>query len=133
MAAHQQQLFRDRDKLDPPLCDIGFLDDQPPAASQDAHQLAGCCRLVEQMVKGVDHDELTSRELVLLSLIAEGKTNKEIAELLCISINTVEAHRMNLMKKLDIHNQTDLVRYAIKEGISQLEFFPEKYNKMTRG
>jgi DNA-binding NarL/FixJ family response regulator len=61
--------------------------------------------------------ELTKRELELLGLIAEGKANKEIAGLLSISIHTVQTHRLNLMKKLDVHDSTQLVRYAIRRGL----------------
>jgi DNA-binding NarL/FixJ family response regulator len=64
-----------------------------------------------------DNGELTKRELELLGLIAEGKANKEIAELLGISIHTVQTHRLNLMKKLDVHDSTQLVRYAIRRGL----------------
>ncbi len=64
-----------------------------------------------------DYGRLTDRELEILRLIAEGKTNKEIAELLCISLSTVETHRLNLMAKLKIHDRTQLVRYAIREGL----------------
>ncbi len=60
---------------------------------------------------------LTGRELELLCLIAEGKTNKEIAEMLSISLHTVQTHRFNLMKKLDLHDRAELVRYAIREGL----------------
>jgi len=63
------------------------------------------------------HKELTERELELINLIAEGKTNKEIANLLEISIHTVQTHRLNLMKKLDVHDSTQLVRYAIRRGL----------------
>ena len=63
---------------------------------------------------------LTRREREILQLIAEGSTNKDVAKELSLSINTVNFHRKNMMKKLDIHNQADLVRYALKEGISEL-------------
>jgi DNA-binding NarL/FixJ family response regulator len=63
------------------------------------------------------HGELTKRELELIGLIAEGKTNKEIADLLKISVHTVQTHRLNLMKKLDVHDRTQLVRYAIRRGL----------------
>lgn len=62
-------------------------------------------------------ERLTRRELELLCLIAEGKTNKEIAKLLSISVSTVQTHRLNLMKKLKVHDRTQLVRYAIREGL----------------
>jgi len=63
------------------------------------------------------HGELTKRELELIGLIAEGKSNKEIANLLSISVHTVQTHRLNLMKKLDVHDRTQLVRYAIRRGL----------------
>lgn len=63
---------------------------------------------------------LTPREREILQLIAEGLTNKDIARKLKISHNTVHVHRRNIMEKLDIHKQADLIRYALKEGIAQL-------------
>jgi two-component system response regulator NreC len=60
---------------------------------------------------------LSPREREVLQLIAEGYTNKEIAEILCISIKTVQAHRMNLMSKLDLHDRADLIKYAIQRKI----------------
>ena len=65
----------------------------------------------------MDTGSRTGRELELLCLIAEGKTNKEIAEMLSISLHTVQTHRFNLMKKLDLHDRAELVRYAIREGL----------------
>ncbi|HEX9015760.1 MAG TPA: response regulator transcription factor, partial [Chloroflexota bacterium] len=58
------------------------------------------------------YDRLSDREKQVLRLIAEGHSNREIAELLSVSVKTVIAHRANLMEKLDIHNRTDLVKYA---------------------
>ena len=66
--------------------------------------------------KGKD-ERLTARELETLSLIAEGRTNKEIAELLSLSVSTIQSHRLNLMRKLKAHDRTELVRYAIREGL----------------
>lgn len=63
---------------------------------------------------------LTGQEKKVLQRIAEGQSNKEIAEHLKLSINTVRVHRTNLMRKLDIHKQADLVRYAIKAGSAKL-------------
>jgi DNA-binding NarL/FixJ family response regulator len=57
----------------------------------------------------------------VLQLIAEGFSNKEIAEQLHLSIKTVANHRLNLMEKLDIHNVSDLTKYAIRKGIISLE------------
>lgn len=59
---------------------------------------------------------LTPREKEVLKLIAEGKTSREIGELLFISVRTVERHRANIMDKLQIRKTADLVRYAIQEG-----------------
>ena len=64
-------------------------------------------------------EPLTSRERAVLQLIAEGKTTKEIAQLLRLSVKTAESHRSNLMKKLDIHEIAGLVRYAIRLGLIQ--------------
>ena len=62
---------------------------------------------------------LTDREREVLQLIAEGKTNKEIAVALSLSVNTVETHRKHLMEKLDLHNTAELVRFAIRERLVQ--------------
>jgi DNA-binding NarL/FixJ family response regulator len=62
-------------------------------------------------------DLLTEREREILQLIAEGRTNREIAEMLTLSIKTVQAHRSNIMDKLDAHDRTDLVKYAIRVGM----------------
>lgn len=60
---------------------------------------------------------LTEREREILQLIAEGQTNREIADLLTLSIKTVQAHRANIMEKLDAHDRTELVKYAIRTGM----------------
>ena len=62
-------------------------------------------------------DSITAREREVLKLIAEGYNNKEIAEILCISVKTVEKHRSNIMEKLDLHNVSALTAYAIERGI----------------
>jgi DNA-binding NarL/FixJ family response regulator len=61
--------------------------------------------------------KLSQREREVLKLIAEGYKNKEIAEDLCISLKTVEKHRANLMKKLDLHNAAVLTVYAVQKGL----------------
>jgi DNA-binding NarL/FixJ family response regulator len=63
------------------------------------------------------YERLNDREREVLQLIAEGHSNKEIAEMLFISPKTVDNHRTNLMRKLDIHTTADLVRWAIKKGL----------------
>jgi two-component system, NarL family, response regulator NreC len=65
------------------------------------------------------YDPLTPRERQVLQLIAEGKTTKEAAAVLDVSVKTAETHRTNLMEKLDIHSTAGLVRYAIRRGLLQ--------------
>ncbi|PKN18391.1 MAG: DNA-binding response regulator [Deltaproteobacteria bacterium HGW-Deltaproteobacteria-6] len=62
-------------------------------------------------------DTLTSREREILKLVGEGYKNREIADDLCISMKTVEKHRENLMKKLDLHTASALTAYAIEKGL----------------
>jgi DNA-binding NarL/FixJ family response regulator len=63
------------------------------------------------------YKQLTDREREILKLLAEGYTTRKIADMLVISVKTVEGHKTNLMSKLDIHNRTDLVKYALRKGI----------------
>ena len=70
--------------------------------------------------KGPTLVTLTTREKEILQLLAEGYASRDIAERLFLSLNTVRVHKKNIMQKLDVHSQVDLVRYAIKEGISKL-------------
>ena len=63
------------------------------------------------------YDTLTTREREVLHLAAEGRTNAEIAARLTISPRTAETHRANLLRKLGLQNQTDLIRYALRRGI----------------
>lgn len=62
---------------------------------------------------------LTARERQVLQLVAEGKTTKEVAQLLGISVKTADSHRTRIMEKLDIHDTAGLVRYAIRQGVIQ--------------
>jgi DNA-binding NarL/FixJ family response regulator len=66
-----------------------------------------------------DHD-LSPRESEILQLIAEGYTNKQIAEVLCISVKTVQSHRNNLMIKLNLHDRGELIKYAIQKKIIEI-------------
>ena len=68
---------------------------------------------------GKSADPLTLRERQVLQLIAEGKSTKDVASLLGISVKTAESHRTRLMHKLDIHETASLVRYAVRRGIVQ--------------
>jgi len=63
------------------------------------------------------HSKLTDREIEVLKLVAEGCSNQEIADLLCLSVKTVTGHRTNIMEKLDLHSRTELVKYAIRTGL----------------
>lgn len=64
-------------------------------------------------------DPLTVRERQVLTMIAEGKTNREIADELVLSLNTVQTHRLHIMEKLNLHNRSELVKYAIRRGLIQ--------------
>lgn len=68
-----------------------------------------------------DEQDLTPRENEVLIQIAEGLTNPEIAEVLTISVKTVDRHRENIMRKLNMHSRIDLVKYAIRKGLIDLE------------
>jgi DNA-binding NarL/FixJ family response regulator len=67
--------------------------------------------------RGSDFDVLTPRELEVLKLLAEGHTSKEIAELLVISVKTVDRHRTHMLKKLGMRDRVELTRYAIRRGL----------------
>ena len=66
-----------------------------------------------------DYERLTPREKQILELIAKGNSNKEIAAILNLSVNTVSVHRANLMSALGIHRTTELVVWAVKKGLVQ--------------
>lgn len=67
------------------------------------------------------YDSLTGREREILKLIAEGYTSREIADMLFISLKTVLGHRTKIMKKLDLHNRTELIKYAMRKGLVTME------------
>lgn len=69
--------------------------------------------------KDLPEEMLTSRELQVLQLVAEGKSTKEVAALLGVSFKTAESHRTHIMEKLNIHETASLVRYAIRRGLIQ--------------
>jgi DNA-binding NarL/FixJ family response regulator len=80
--------------------------------------------LVEDYVRQLHHRGLsdsygllTDREKEVLQLLAEGRTNKEVAALLDISLSTIETHRGNLMQKLNLHNTAEIVLYAVRKGL----------------
>jgi DNA-binding NarL/FixJ family response regulator len=67
----------------------------------------------------VPYDPLTDRERLVLQLVAEGNTTKEIASIIGVAAKTAETHRVKVMEKLDIHSTAGLVRYAIRRGLVQ--------------
>ncbi|MCL4296782.1 MAG: response regulator transcription factor [Anaerolineae bacterium] len=78
-------------------------------------------RHVKTINKDDPYEQLTDREREVLQLIVEGFSNREIAERLHISLKTAGVHRINLMHKLNIHNVTELTKFAIRKGIISLE------------
>jgi DNA-binding NarL/FixJ family response regulator len=70
---------------------------------------------------GDKFDQLSDREKEVLKLLAEGRSNNEIAQLLCLSVKTVMSHRASIMEKLDVHNRTDLVKFAIRAGLPVMD------------
>lgn len=89
-----------------------------PPLSQRAIELYG--RRLGEMPQD-PYDTLTGREREVLQLAAEGFTNAQISERLFISVRTTETHRANLMRKLDLDNQSELIRYAVRRGIISLD------------
>ncbi|MCZ6680720.1 MAG: response regulator transcription factor [Candidatus Poribacteria bacterium] len=79
--------------------------------------IADYLQRVQEGVSTPSTDALTLREQEILKLIAEGYTNKEIAQLIHRSIKTVQSHRAHLMEKLNLHDRTEIVRYAIRKGL----------------
>ncbi len=74
-----------------------------------------------QQAGGEPYDRLTAREREILKLIAEGHTSREIADMLLISLKTVLGHRTKLMEKLDLHNRTELIKYAMRKGLVSID------------
>ena len=73
-----------------------------------------------------EYEQLTDREREVLQLVAEGRTNNEIADMLIISVKTVLRHRTNVMEKLGFHNRTELIKYAIGKGLIEMPRQAEK-------
>ena len=67
------------------------------------------------------YEGLTDREVEILKLVAEGRSNQEIGDLLVVSVSTVQTHRAHVMAKLGLHSRTELVKYAIRQGIISLD------------
>lgn len=74
-------------------------------------------RQMQELKLEDSYDLLTTRERELLQLLAEGKNNKEVANLLNLSLHTVETHRSNIFQKLNLHSGAELILYAIRKGV----------------
>ena len=88
-----------------------------PAAAEELAELVATGRSLEED----DYDRLTPREKQVFKLLAEGKTSRDIAKYLTISLKTAMTHRTNLMAKLNMHSRAELIRYAIRKAIISLE------------
>ena len=72
--------------------------------------------------RGADpYESLTDREKQVLKLVAEGHSNKEVAETLDISVKTAMSHREHIMQKLDLHSRTDLIKFALQQGVIRVD------------
>jgi DNA-binding NarL/FixJ family response regulator len=76
-------------------------------------------RRTDALEEALSHETVTAREREIIQLLAEGKSNKEAASTLGISVKTIEAHRANIMRKLRLRSASELVRYAIRNKIVQ--------------
>jgi len=74
-------------------------------------------RQIAEATERDPYDKLTGREREIFQLVAEGRSNQEIAQLLCISGRTARAHRRHLMDKLDLHSIAELTQYALRKGV----------------
>jgi DNA-binding NarL/FixJ family response regulator len=79
--------------------------------------MAESSRAAKTAVPADPYDALTDREKQILKLIAEGRSNKEAAQLLGISVKTAMSHRERVMEKLDLHTRTDLIKFALRKGV----------------
>jgi two-component system, NarL family, response regulator NreC len=86
------------------------------AGAQYVHPALGA-RLVSPVAGGVGEEELSDREREVLTLLAHGYTNQEIAEQLVVSVRTVESHRSHIMSKLRLSTRAELVSYALQHGL----------------
>ncbi len=87
--------------------------------SMAKHLLSNYLKL-DKTTQDVEQVELTPREREVVKLIAEGHTNQQIADLLHRSVKTIESHRANILRKLDIHDSIELVKYAIRKKLIEI-------------
>jgi DNA-binding NarL/FixJ family response regulator len=79
----------------------------------------------EAQINDAEYGALTPREQEIMRMLAEGTSKREIADSLCISTKTVENHRANIMKKLGVHSTMELVRYAARLGLIDIDLWKE--------
>lgn len=84
-------------------------------------------RIRENVRSKADMFDLTDRQREIVQLLAEGKSSKEVASALGLSVKTAETHRANIMRRLDCHSVTALVRYAIRNHIIEIDRNPSQY------
>lgn len=88
-----------------------------PVAAEELADLVTTGKSLEED----DYDRLTPREKQVFKLLAEGKTSRDIAKYLIMSLKTAMTHRANIMAKLNVHSRAELIRYAIRKGIISVE------------
>jgi DNA-binding NarL/FixJ family response regulator len=93
---------------------------QPYVCPEIATALVGSVRRDDNQTRRSDKSDLTRREREVLSLMADGNRTQNIAERLYIAPSTVEVHRRNIMRKLDLHNIAELTQYAIRENLIKI-------------
>ena len=110
-----------KDSADTDLIRGGRPPSRPASRSSARRSRTSCCDdYVRHLAdKGIAdrYDSLSEREREIFQLIAEGHSNKEIADLLSISPATVETHRAHILQKLDVHSTAELVLYAVRRGV----------------
>jgi DNA-binding NarL/FixJ family response regulator len=90
-----------------------------PAVAREALKEQGAGAGVDEAAD--PYESLTDREKQVLRLVAEGRSTKEVAELLGISVKTAMSHREHVMEKLDLHSRTDLIRFALQKGVIRVD------------
>jgi DNA-binding NarL/FixJ family response regulator len=90
-----------------------------PSVADELVDLVTSGRSIDQAED--DYDRLTPREKQVFTLLAEGKTSREISKYLTISLKTAMTHRTNIMEKLQMHSRAELIRYAVRKGITPVD------------
>jgi DNA-binding NarL/FixJ family response regulator len=88
-----------------------------PDVARDALDRDGSAEATRGAVSADEYERLTDREKQVLKLVAEGRSNKEVAALLGVSVKTAMSHREHVMEKLRAHNRTDIIRFALRHGV----------------